>query len=308
MVRNRRHLHSFHESSDASRTSTSGGPECKRNRNREARGAFLIVFGFLTVAVTLSVALARHRHRVFEHHHFSTSMSTQHKRHQRFAVLVIPTDTNETAEVFRRRQKIIKDTWASLHSDAHVHFNESLAFIYSEINPDFLLVVSDTTYVMPLHLCYYLQRHDPNRDMYLGYPSRNHTSVLGSFLISRTSFHRCHSVEATALKTCIESHGIVPGDSRAKRMYHRFHPVNFTQTLKLATSRESNGTSVATECCAVSSITFDHTLDMKKMHDARLAILEHPHLSAQRIRSIFDIPDTAIPVLRKISMKEALDC
>lgn len=123
--------------------------------------------------------------------------------------------------------------------------------VYHKINPDFAFFVNDHTYVIPEHLCKYLEHRDAAEDMYHGHAMKNDGIVFNSgaagYILSRKTMHglidkwnhdQCTAKTASKwlqgnpglLTTeCLkEELGVVPIDTRAHEKYHRFHafPLN----------------------------------------------------------------------------------
>lgn len=125
----------------------------------------------------------------------------------------------------------------------------TLRTIYEKVNPDFALFVNDHTFVLPEHVCSYLNDRSPDEDWYSGHALHNQELVFNSgaagYLLSRSAMRKivqgldtqdanCWLGGADASKwlqgnpalvttKCLASMGIVPGDSRANGRYHRFH-------------------------------------------------------------------------------------
>jgi len=123
--------------------------------------------------------------------------------------------------------------------------------VFEKINPDFAFFVNDHTYVIPEHLCKYLEHKRPYEDMYHGHAMKNEDIAFNSgaagYILSRKTMEKLvdkwkHGVctGKTASKwlqgnpgllttTCMkEELGVVPVDTRHNEKYHRFHafPLN----------------------------------------------------------------------------------
>jgi hypothetical protein len=120
--------------------------------------------------------------------------------------------------------------------------------VYEKINPDFAFFVNDHTYVIPEHLCKYLENSNPTDHMYYGHAMKNDELVFNSgaagYVLSRETMKKlihlwtahdplCTGESANkwlqgnpALVTtqCMkEKLGIVPVDTRDHHKWHRFH-------------------------------------------------------------------------------------
>jgi len=124
--------------------------------------------------------------------------------------------------------------------------------VYEKINPDFAFFVNDHTYVIPEHLCKYLERKDPNEDMYHGHAMKNNGLIFNSgaagYILSRKTMGKlvdkwkndeCTGKTASdwikgnpgLLTTeCMKTElGVVAVDTRQNEKYHRFHAFPLTR-------------------------------------------------------------------------------
>jgi hypothetical protein len=66
--------------------------------------------------------------------------------------------------------------------------------ILHRVNPDFAFFVNDHTFVIPEHLCYFLERQDPKLDMYAGHALRHDNIAFNSgaagYILSRSSMQK----------------------------------------------------------------------------------------------------------------------
>lgn len=134
--------------------------------------------------------------------------------------------------------------------------------IYERVNPEFAFFVNDHTYVIPEHLCNYLEDLDPTQDLYAGHALKNNMDVFNSgaagYVLSRSTMRKlvqrwdakdpnCTMPETgdvsqnekwlqgnPGLMTtqCLNhSLGITPIDTREDGKYHRFHAFPLSRTV-----------------------------------------------------------------------------
>jgi hypothetical protein len=126
--------------------------------------------------------------------------------------------------------------------------------VYEKINPDFAFFVNDHSFVIPEHLCKYLEQKSPDEDMYHGHAMKNDKLVFNSgaagYLLSRKTMKKlvekwdegnplCTGREAEkwiqdnpALLTtqCMKDElGVTPIDTRNHEKWHRFHAFPLTR-------------------------------------------------------------------------------
>lgn len=69
-----------------------------------------------------------------------------------------------------------------------------IRMVFEKINPDFAFFVNDHTFVIPEHLCKYLEHKNPNEDMYHGHAMKNDNSVFNSgaagYILSRETMKK----------------------------------------------------------------------------------------------------------------------
>ena len=133
----------------------------------------------------------------------------------------------------------------------------SIKEVYEKVNPDFAFFVNDHTYVIPAHLCKYLDQRDPSEDMYEGHALRNaqekvFNSGAAGYVLSRATMaklvarfeahdpHCGFSSETSSwlqgnpglvTQQCMESLGIHAVDTRAAHKWHRFHAYPLTRVV-----------------------------------------------------------------------------
>ncbi|KAL3923853.1 MAG: hypothetical protein SGILL_001403 [Bacillariaceae sp.] len=120
--------------------------------------------------------------------------------------------------------------------------------VFEKINPDFAFFINDHTFVIPEHLCKYLENHNPSDHMYHGHAMKNNDMVFNSgaagYVLSRETMKKlvhlwnsndplCTGASADkwlqgnpALLTtkCMkEKLGVVPVDTRHHKKWHHFH-------------------------------------------------------------------------------------
>lgn len=124
--------------------------------------------------------------------------------------------------------------------------------VFEKINPDFAFFVNDHTYVIPEHICKYVEHKDPNKDMYHGHAMKNDDLVFNSgaagYILSRKTMGKLvdewkhdECTGKTASKwikgnpgllttECMKTKlGVVPVDTRYHEKYHRFHAFPLTR-------------------------------------------------------------------------------
>jgi len=130
--------------------------------------------------------------------------------------------------------------------------------VYEKVNPDFAFFVNDHTFVIPEHLCKYLERRDPEDDLYAGHALKNGKSDVfnsgaAGYLMSRATMHKMiqkwnvndpncllGSDKASSwlqgnpgLVTvkCLQSMNINAIDTRGGLKWHRFHAFPLTRVV-----------------------------------------------------------------------------
>jgi len=132
--------------------------------------------------------------------------------------------------------------------------------IYEEKNPDFAFFVNDHTYVIPEHLCLFLEGRQPEQDFYAGHALKNENDLFNSgaagYVLSRETMRKlvakwdekdpeCWVDDDTPAKqkkwlqgnpglvtvTCLSSMGITAIDTRERHIYHRFHAFPLTRVV-----------------------------------------------------------------------------
>lgn len=127
--------------------------------------------------------------------------------------------------------------------------------IYEKVDPDFCFFVNDHTFVIPEHLCHFLDGRDPSEDLYAGHALRNGKSEVfnsgaAGYVLSRSTVRKLLQKwdshddscwigsEASSwlqgnpgLVTmhCLESLGIHSSDTRVDRKWHVFHAFPLTR-------------------------------------------------------------------------------
>lgn len=123
--------------------------------------------------------------------------------------------------------------------------------ILHRVNPDFAFFVNDHTFVIPEHLCYFLERQDSKVDLYAGHALRNDKKSFNSgaagYILSRSSMQklvqawddgRCGKKETTWLQSnpgllaaqCLHDVLHIPAiDTRHANKWHRFHAYPLTR-------------------------------------------------------------------------------
>lgn len=169
-----------------------------------------------------------------------------------------PVDTNSYPQVLNLPPSItIKDE----------HGFDRLAFVIRHVynnhaSADFIFLVNDHTYVIPEHLCHYLQDFSKEEDLYAGRAMKNPGIVFNSgaagYLLSRTTMKRLLDIWDTSdtdgssskqqcqpthafhrsnpdlvVAECLQNVLHVPAvDTRAAGKYHRFHSYGLVRTVQ----------------------------------------------------------------------------
>jgi hypothetical protein len=133
--------------------------------------------------------------------------------------------------------------------------------IYEKVNPDFALFVNDHSYVIPEHLCNFLQDLDPLEDLYAGHAMKSGNYVFNSgaagYLLSRSTMKKfvqawdardvhcvvdpnnkeadakwLHSNPGVLNCACLQhALNITAIDTREDNKYHRFHAFPLTRSV-----------------------------------------------------------------------------
>lgn len=126
--------------------------------------------------------------------------------------------------------------------------------VFEKINPDFAFFVNDHTYVIPEHLCSYLEHKNPREDMYHGHALKDGENAFNSgaagYILSRETMRRlvakwknneCTGETASnwikgnpgllTTKCLKEELGVVAVDTRHHEKYHRFHAFPLTRAV-----------------------------------------------------------------------------
>jgi hypothetical protein len=131
-----------------------------------------------------------------------------------------------------------------------------LRHVYQEQQADFIFLVNDHSYVVPQHLCRYLQDKSSDRDLYAGRAMKNPGVIFNSgaagYLMSRHTIKRLLDVwnegkDCQADKSwlrsnpdlvvaqCLQDVLKVPAlDTREANKYHRFHSYGLVRTVLAA--------------------------------------------------------------------------
>jgi hypothetical protein len=131
--------------------------------------------------------------------------------------------------------------------------------VYEKVNPDFAFFVNDHTYVIPEHLCNFLQDMDPLEDLYAGHAMKTDKDVFNSgaagYLLSRSTMKKLvqawdareehciidpnnkeakwlHSNPGVLTTRCLRNAvNITAIDTREDHKYHRFHAFPLTRSV-----------------------------------------------------------------------------
>eukprot|EP00536_Pseudo-nitzschia_multiseries_P016377 jgi/Psemu1/221152/e_gw1.1096.1.1 len=127
--------------------------------------------------------------------------------------------------------------------------------VFEKVNPDFAFFVNDHTYVIPEHLCAYLEHKNPSEDMYHGHAMKDSDKIAfnsgaAGYILSRETMRRLvdkwkhdQCTGKTASKwiqgnpgllttQCLkEELGVVAVDTRHHEKYHRFHAFPLTRVV-----------------------------------------------------------------------------
>jgi hypothetical protein len=138
--------------------------------------------------------------------------------------------------------------------DGVPRLNYVIRSVHENINPDFAFFVNDHTFVIPEHLCKYLEHHHPGDDMYHGHAMKNSEDVFNSgaagYILSRQTMKRLVKKWDEEDETCLATNGakwlqgnpglvttqclkkkldVVAVDTRRHGKWHRFHAFPLTR-------------------------------------------------------------------------------
>jgi hypothetical protein len=124
--------------------------------------------------------------------------------------------------------------------------------IYERVNPDFAFFVNDHTYVIPSHLCHFLEGKSAEADLYAGHALHNGQAMFNSgaagYILSRSTMKKLVDQFAAkdpncwidadsatpnkkwlqgnpglVIADCLRHMGVRVYDTRSQHKYHRFH-------------------------------------------------------------------------------------
>jgi hypothetical protein len=128
--------------------------------------------------------------------------------------------------------------------------------LFSRVDPDYAFFVNDHTFVIPGHLCSWLEDKDPRTDLYAGHALKSDQTIFNSgaagYLLSRETMRKllqkyddkdpqCWISDVAKNKKwlqgnpllvvndCLKSMGITAIDTRYMNKYHRFHAFPLTR-------------------------------------------------------------------------------
>ena len=128
--------------------------------------------------------------------------------------------------------------------------------VYEKVNPDFAFFVNDHTFVIPEHLCKYLEDKDPSKDLNAGHALKTDNYVFNSgaagYVLSRETMRRlvdqwkaddplCTGKDAAkwlqgnpallTTKCMMEKLNVHAIDTRSHGRWHRFHAFPLTRSV-----------------------------------------------------------------------------
>lgn len=140
--------------------------------------------------------------------------------------------------------------------DGLPRLNYVIRSVYQKIDPDFAFFVNDHTFVIPEHLCKYLEDKQPNEHMYHGHAMKNNKDVFNSgaagYVLSRKTMKSLvekwdaedpiclvkdgkkwlQGNPGLATTKCLkEVLGVEAVDTRYHGKYHRFHAFPLTRVV-----------------------------------------------------------------------------
>ena len=139
--------------------------------------------------------------------------------------------------------------------DGVPRLNYVIRSVYDNINPDFAFFVNDHTYVIPEHLCKYLEHKHPSQDMYHGHAMKNGNSLIfnsgaAGYVLSRETMKGLVKKWDEEDETCLVKNGakwlqgnpglvttqclkeklnVLAVDTRHHGKWHRFHAFPLTR-------------------------------------------------------------------------------
>ncbi|CAJ1954356.1 unnamed protein product [Cylindrotheca closterium] len=141
-------------------------------------------------------------------------------------------------------------------NDGLPRLNYVIRTVYEKVNPDFAFFVNDHTFVIPEHLCKYLEDKHPEEDMYHGHAMKNQKDIFNSgaagYVLSRKTMQSLVQAWDKEDPTCLLKNGAKwlqgnPGlvtskclkevlhveavDTRYHGKYHRFHAFPLTRVV-----------------------------------------------------------------------------
>lgn len=138
--------------------------------------------------------------------------------------------------------------------DGLPRLNHVIRTVHKKVNPDFAFFVNDHTFVIPEHLCKYVEDKHSSQDMYDGHAMKNDKDVFNSgaagYILSRETMRKLVKKWDEGNDTCLvkngnkwlqgnpglvtvkclkEELGIVAKDTRYHKKWHRFHAFPLTR-------------------------------------------------------------------------------
>ena len=140
--------------------------------------------------------------------------------------------------------------------DGVPRLNYVIRSVFKNINPDFAFFVNDHSFVIPEHLCKYLEHKHSSEDMYHGHAMKNQEAVFNSgaagYILSRETMKKLVKKWDEKDEVCLQTNGpkwlqgnpglvttkclkerlsVLPIDTRHHGKEHRFHAFPLTRSV-----------------------------------------------------------------------------
>jgi hypothetical protein len=171
------------------------------------------------------------------------------------AGLHLSEETRPSDHQYSYPQNLLLPTTIGVH-DGLPRFYYTIRAIYERVNPDFAFFVNDHTYVIPSHLCHFLEGPSAETDLYAGHALHQEgegamfNSGAAGYILSRATMKKLvaqwdakdpncwidpdsvttprhekwlQGNPGLVLADCLQHLGIRAVDTRAQQKYHRFH-------------------------------------------------------------------------------------
>lgn len=184
--------------------------------------------------------------------------------------------------------------------------------ILERVNPDFAIFTNDHTYIIPDHVCRFLEDKSPSNDLYAGHnlAVKNNPSFppqSAGYILSRHSMQNlvnkwkendpiCNNPKQTHpgffLAKCLSTvFNLTPPDTRQDGKYNQFHSFPLVRLVTGKVDDWYNDLSehenlYGDECCSDNTISFHYVehLETHALFATRQALLEQPDMSNEELK------------------------